>query len=223
MASSNNIIILTSAEFLQLLNEARQSPADYFQDLDFFGAQDSVSCEDLLRMGNFITILYRAHDVCTHFIISVRNNIIVEMHSIYSFGAQAHICCKGLPRMTILNEAHDNNIRSVHIDAFTLSFNPSARFIFDAVDEANPGISSTLPVILPSMPDAEYREMLDDIRSGPLPQLGDVDVSGVSPPSAEQLLNDTCKLSTSRIGNIMKTHRYMLTLLLIRKDPYIVM
>ena len=106
--------------------------------------------------------------------------------------------------MTILNEVHDNNIRSVHIDAFTLSFNPTARFIFDAVDEANPGVTSTLPVILPTMSDAEYEEMLDDIRSGPLPQLDDVDVSGVSPPSAEQ----TCKLSTSLIGNIMKTHRY---------------
>jgi hypothetical protein len=64
--ASNNDIKLTSAEFLPLLNEARQSPADYFQDLDFFGAQDSVTCEDLLRMRNFITILDRAHDVCTH-------------------------------------------------------------------------------------------------------------------------------------------------------------
>jgi hypothetical protein len=128
--------------------------------------------------------------------------------NINSFGAQAHNFCKGLPRMTILNEIHDNNIRSVHIDAFTLSFNPTARFIFDAVDEANPGVTSTLPVILPTMSDAEYEEMLDDIRSGPLPQLDDVDVSGVSPPSVEQLLDVTCKLSTSLIGNIMKTHRY---------------
>jgi hypothetical protein len=79
----------------------------------------------------------------------------------------------------------------VYIDAFTLSFDPTVRFIFKAVDETNPGESSTCPVILPSITPAEYQEMLDDIRSGTLPQLDNLNVTGMMPPTFEQPMGDT--------------------------------